>query len=83
MADRAGSEFKVIHGEPWVVNADLNALDADGWEVVGVSSAALEGSHAVGVDGEPTHVTVVLRRAQSSLTCRCSGLGPPSRLCRG
>ena len=37
MADRAGSEFKVIHGEPWVVNADLNALDADGWEVVGVS----------------------------------------------
>ena len=39
MADRAGSEFKVIHGEPWVVNADLNALDADGWEVVGVSSA--------------------------------------------
>ena len=28
-------------------------------------------------------MTVVLRRARSSLTCRCSGLGPPSRLCRG
>ena len=33
--------------------------------------------------GSTTHVTVVLRRRQSSLTCRCSGLGPPSRLCRG
>ncbi len=39
MADRAASEFKMVHGEPWEVKAALDALNADDWEVVGVSSA--------------------------------------------
>ena len=37
MADRAASEFKMVHGEPWEVKAALDALNADDWEVVGVS----------------------------------------------
>jgi len=65
MADRAASEFKIIHGEPWVVNADLNALDADGWEVVGVSSAPHWRAFMLSVlMGSATHVTVVRRRAR-------------------
>ena len=85
MADRAGSEFKVIHGEPWVVNADLNALDADGWEVVGVSSAPHWRAVMLSVLMGNRHARdrAAAAGARSSVTCRCSGLGPPSRLCRG
>ena len=66
MADRAASEFKMIHGEPWVVKADLNALDADGWEVVGLSSAPHWRPIMLSVlMGSATHVTVLLRRARN------------------
>ncbi len=66
MADRAASEFNVIHGEPWEVKADLNAVDADGWEVVGVSSAPHWRAFMLSVlMGSATHVTVVLRRARN------------------
>ena len=54
----------MIHGEPSQVEAALNALDADRWEVVGVSGAphwrAVMLSVLMGIS---THVTVVLRQA--------------------
>jgi hypothetical protein len=65
MADRAASEFKMVHGEPWEVKAALDALNADDWEVVGVSSAPHWRAVMLSVlMGSATHVTVVLRRAR-------------------
>jgi hypothetical protein len=65
MADQTASKFKMIHGEPWQVEAALNALDADRWEVVGVSSAPHWRAVMLSVlMGSATHVTVVLRRAR-------------------
>jgi hypothetical protein len=66
MADRGASEFKMIHGEPWSVNADLKVLNADDWEVVGVSSAPHWRAVMLSVlMGSATHVTVVLRRVRN------------------
>jgi hypothetical protein len=65
MADRAVSEFKMVHGESWEVKAALNALNADDWEVVGVSSAPHWRAVMLSVlMGSATHVTIVLRRAR-------------------
>jgi hypothetical protein len=66
MGDRAASEFKMIHGEPWSVKAELNVLDADGWEVVGVASAPHWRPVMLSLlMGSSTHVTIVLRRARN------------------
>ncbi len=65
MAHGAASEFKVIHGESWEVKAELNTLDAGGWEVVGVSSAPHWRALMLWIlMGSATHVTVVLRRVR-------------------